>query len=105
MATMPAHHQAHRHDLQAVIDAGGVHPRISCVAAPLLISPRDVAAVWLVVASAARVPEPVAAATRRPAGRIVVEVDREDRGRPRSPRTCDARGESRSGCLLRGRSW
>ena len=33
MAVMRAHQQAHRHDLRAVTDAGGVHPRISCGAA------------------------------------------------------------------------
>jgi DNA-binding IclR family transcriptional regulator len=59
-----------------VIDAGGVDPRVSCVAAPLRLSPHDVAAVWLMVSGGAGVPEAAVAATRRTAGRIASALSR-----------------------------
>jgi IclR family transcriptional regulator, acetate operon repressor len=70
LAFVRAHVQAIRGDLRPVLDTGAVHPDISCVAAPLRLSPRDVAAVWLMVPGGAGVPEPVVAAARRTAGRI-----------------------------------
>jgi IclR family transcriptional regulator, acetate operon repressor len=69
-AVVRAQTQARHGDLRPVIDAGGVHPGISCAAAPLRLSPRDVAVVWLMVPGGAGVPEPVVAAARRTAGRI-----------------------------------
>jgi IclR family transcriptional regulator, acetate operon repressor len=69
-ASVRAHAQAHRGDMRPVIDAGEADPRVSCVAAPLRLSPRDVAAVWLMVPGGAGVPAPFVAATRRTAGRI-----------------------------------
>ncbi|MFJ9007907.1 helix-turn-helix domain-containing protein [Streptomyces canus] len=76
LAAVRAHRQAHRGDLRPVIDAGGNDPRVSCLAAPLRISPHDVAALWLMVPGPAGVPEPVVAATRRTAGRIATQLSR-----------------------------
>jgi IclR family transcriptional regulator, acetate operon repressor len=59
-----------------VLDAGGVHPRVSCVAAPLKLSPQDVAAVALIVPGGAGVPSAYVAATRRTAGRIASALSR-----------------------------
>jgi IclR family transcriptional regulator, acetate operon repressor len=73
-AAVRAHEQAHRGDMRPVIDAGDVDPRVSCVAAPLRLSPRDVAAVWLMVPGGEGVPAPVVAATRRTAGRIASQL-------------------------------
>ncbi len=70
LAFVRAHAQASRGDLRPVVDAGVVHPGSSCAAAPMRLSPRDVAAVWLMVPAGAGVPEPVVAAVRRTAGRI-----------------------------------
>jgi IclR family transcriptional regulator, acetate operon repressor len=70
LAAVRAHEQAHRGDLRPVIDAGGVDPRGSCVAAPLRLSPRDVAAVWLMLPGGAGIPAPAVPATRRTASRI-----------------------------------
>jgi IclR family transcriptional regulator, acetate operon repressor len=76
LAAVRAHEQAHRGDLRPVIDAGEVDPRVSCVAAPLRLSPRDVAAVWLMVPGGAGVPDSAVAATRRTAGRIATALSR-----------------------------
>ncbi len=76
LAAVRAHEQAHRGDLRPVIDAGEVDPRVSCVAAPLRLSPRDVAAVWLMVPGGDGVPESAVAATRRTAGRIATALSR-----------------------------
>jgi DNA-binding IclR family transcriptional regulator len=76
LAAVRAHEQARRGDLRPVIDAGAVHPEVSCVAAPLRLSPRDVAAVWLMVPGGAGVPAPIVAATRRTAGRIASGLSR-----------------------------
>jgi IclR family transcriptional regulator, acetate operon repressor len=76
LAAVRAHEQAHRGDLRPVIDAGEVDPRVSCVAAPLRLSPRDVAAVWLMVPGGSGVPEAEVAATRRAAGRIASRLSR-----------------------------
>jgi IclR family transcriptional regulator, acetate operon repressor len=70
LAVVRAHAQASFGDLRPVLDAGGAHPGISCAAAPLRLSPRDVAVVWLMVPGGAGVPDPVLAAARRTAGRI-----------------------------------
>jgi IclR family transcriptional regulator, acetate operon repressor len=70
LAFVRAHAQAMRGDLRPVIDVGAAHPAISCVAAPMRLSPRDVGAVWLMVPGGAGVPEPVVTAARRTAGRI-----------------------------------
>jgi IclR family transcriptional regulator, acetate operon repressor len=69
-AAVRAHAQARRSDLRPVLEAGLVHPGVSCVAAPLRLSPRDVGAVWLMVPGGGGVPEPLVAAARRTAGRI-----------------------------------
>lgn len=76
IAVMRAHEQAQRGDLRPVIDAGDVDRRVSCVAAPLRISPRDVAAVWLMVPGGSGVPAPLVAATRRTAGRIASRLSK-----------------------------
>ncbi len=70
MAVVRAHEQARRGDMRAVVDAGGIHPDLSCVAAPMKVSSRDVAVVWLMVPGGAGVPEPAILATRRIAGVI-----------------------------------
>jgi IclR family transcriptional regulator, acetate operon repressor len=69
-AAARAHAQAHRGDMRPVVDAGDVDRRVSCVAAPLRLSPRDIAAVWLMVPGGAGVAAPMVAATRRTAARI-----------------------------------
>jgi IclR family transcriptional regulator, acetate operon repressor len=74
-----AHEQARRGDLRAVVEAGTVDRRISCVASPLRLSPRDIAVVWLMVPGGAGVPAPVVAATRRTAGRIAAGLSRPGR--------------------------
>ena len=76
LASVQAHERAHRGDLRPVIDAGGAHPRVSCVAAPMRISPRDVAAVLLMVPGRGGVPASVVEATRRTAGRIASRLSR-----------------------------
>jgi IclR family transcriptional regulator, acetate operon repressor len=76
LAALRAHQQARRGDMRAVIDAGAVDPRVSCVAAPLRLSPRDVAAVQLMVPGGAGVPSAFVAATRRTAGRIASTLSR-----------------------------
>ncbi len=83
VAAVRAHAQAHRGDLRPVIDAGRVHPDISCVAAPLRLSPRDVGAVWLMLPGGAGVPDPAVAAARRTAARIASALSR--RTLPGSP--------------------
>ena len=74
LAALRAHEQAHRGDLRPVIDAGGVVPGVSCVAAPLRLSRGDVGAVWMIVPSGEGVPAPLVAATRRTAGRIASQL-------------------------------
>ncbi|MFJ9007942.1 helix-turn-helix domain-containing protein [Streptomyces canus] len=76
LAAVRAHRQAHHGDLRPVIDAGDNDPRVSCVAAPLRISPHDVAAVWLMVPGGTGVAAPMVAATRRTAGRIATQLSR-----------------------------
>jgi DNA-binding IclR family transcriptional regulator len=76
IAALRAHEQARRGDLRAVIDAGAVDPRVSCVAAPLRLSPNDVAAVQLMVPGSGGVPSAFVAATRRTAGRIASALSR-----------------------------
>jgi IclR family transcriptional regulator, acetate operon repressor len=69
-AVVRAHEQARRGDMRPVVDAGAVDRRVSCVAAPFRISPRDVAVVWLMVPGGAGVDASAVAATRSAAGRI-----------------------------------
>jgi IclR family transcriptional regulator, acetate operon repressor len=76
MAASRAHARAHDGDLRPVVDIGRVHPGISCAAAPLRLSPRDVGAVWLMVPDGTGVPGPAVAATRRTAGRIASALPR-----------------------------
>ena len=76
LAALRAHEQAHRGDLRPVLDAGGVHPELSCVAAPLRLSPGDVGAVWIMVPGGGGVAAPLVAATRRTAGRIASQLSR-----------------------------
>ena len=70
LASLRAHEQAHRGDLRPVLDVGGVHPELSCVAAPLRLSPGDVGSVWIMVPDGDGISAPFIAATRRTAGRI-----------------------------------
>jgi IclR family transcriptional regulator, acetate operon repressor len=70
LAAVRAHEQARRGDLRPVIDAGDVDRRVSCVAAPFRLSPRDVAVVWLMVPGGTGAPASTVAATRRTVGRI-----------------------------------
>lgn len=70
LAAVRAHEQARKGDLRPVVDAGEVDRRVSCVAAPLRLSSRDVAVVWLMVPGGTGVPASTVAATRRTAGRI-----------------------------------
>lgn len=74
VATVRAHRRARHGDLRPVVDAGGGHPRISAAAAPLRISPRDVAAVLLMVPGRGGVAAPLVEATRRTAARIASQL-------------------------------
>jgi DNA-binding IclR family transcriptional regulator len=76
LASLRAHEQAHRGDMRPVLDLGGVHPEVSCVAAPLRLSHGDVGAVWMMVPGGGGVPPPLVAATRRTAGRIASQLSR-----------------------------
>jgi DNA-binding IclR family transcriptional regulator len=76
LASLRAHEQAHRGDLRPVLDVGGVHPELSCVAAPLRLSHGDVGAVWMTVPGDGGVPPHWVAATRRTAGRIASQLSR-----------------------------
>jgi DNA-binding IclR family transcriptional regulator len=75
-AAARAHEHAHRGDMRPVVDAGAVDRRVSCVAAPFRLSPRDVAAVWLMLPGGTGVPASAVAATRRTAGRIASQLPR-----------------------------
>lgn len=79
LASIRAHEQAHHGDLRPVIDAGGVDPRVSCVAAPLLLSPHDAGAVSLMMPGAHGVTDLGVRATRRTAGRIATELSKQGR--------------------------
>jgi DNA-binding IclR family transcriptional regulator len=70
MATARAFVQARRGNLRPVIEAGEVHPKVSCVAVPLRLPARKTAAVWLMVPGAAGVPAPLVVAAGRTAARI-----------------------------------
>lgn len=74
LAVVRAHERARRGDLRPVVDAGRADSRISCVAAPLRLSPRDVATVKLMVPGRAGVPAPLVDATRRTAARIAAQL-------------------------------
>jgi hypothetical protein len=74
VASPRAQARARRGDLRPVTDAGGADPRISCVAAPMRISPRDVGAVLLMVPGRGGVPTPLVEATRRTAARIASQL-------------------------------
>jgi hypothetical protein len=76
LATVRAHEQAHRGDMRPVIDSGHVDARVNCVAAPLRLSPRDVAVVGLMMPGGAPVPAHAVAATRSAAGQIVSELSK-----------------------------
>jgi DNA-binding IclR family transcriptional regulator len=77
LASLRAHEQAHRGDLRPVLDIGGVHPDLSCVAAPLRLSHGGVGAVWMMVPDGGGVPAPLVVATRRTAGRIASQLSRQ----------------------------
>lgn len=70
MATARAFVQARGGDLRPVIEAGQVHPKVSCAAVPLRLTARRTAAIWLMVPGNAGVPAPLVVATRRTAARI-----------------------------------
>jgi IclR family transcriptional regulator, acetate operon repressor len=76
LAAVRAHKAAHRGDLRPVIDAGGTDPRVSCVAAPLRLSPHDTGSVWLMVPGGAGVADVAVTATRRTAGKIATELSK-----------------------------
>lgn len=76
LASARACTRAHRGDLRPVVDVGAVHPGISCVAAPLRLSPRDVGAVGLMVPGGVGVSDLALAATRRTADRIASALSR-----------------------------
>ncbi|MBP2367535.1 helix-turn-helix domain-containing protein [Pseudonocardia parietis] len=73
-AALRAHEQARRGDMRPVIEAGTVDPRISCVAAPLRLSPVDVGVVGVMVPGNTGVRATAAAATRHAAGRIASQL-------------------------------
>ncbi|WP_329458020.1 helix-turn-helix domain-containing protein [Streptomyces sp. NBC_01497] len=85
LAVVRAHERAHTGDMRPVIDAGGVDPRVSCVAAPLRLSPSDTGAVSLMLPGGAGIPDPMVNATRRTAGRIATELSRPALTPPRLP--------------------
>jgi DNA-binding IclR family transcriptional regulator len=76
LASAHACARAHRGDMRPAVDAGAVHPGISCVAAPFRLSPRDVGAVGLMVPGGVGVSDLALAATRRTAGRIASALSR-----------------------------
>jgi IclR family transcriptional regulator, acetate operon repressor len=76
-ATVRAHERARQGDLRPVIDTGGVDRRVGCVAAPLRISPTDVAAVALMLPGGRGIPQEAVAATRRAAGQIAARLSTE----------------------------
>ncbi|GHJ40820.1 hypothetical protein Sm713_64290 [Streptomyces sp. TS71-3] len=76
MACIRAHEQAHRGDMQLVVDAGGANPRINCIAAPLRLSSDDVGAVWLMLPGGVAVSGANIAATHRMVARIVKQLAR-----------------------------
>jgi hypothetical protein len=62
--------------MRPVIDAGGVDPRVNCVAAPLRVSPSDTGSVLLMVPREDGITEGMIRATRQTAGRIATELSR-----------------------------
>jgi IclR family transcriptional regulator, acetate operon repressor len=76
LASARACARAHRGDLRPAVDAGSVHPGISCAAAPFRLSPRDVGAVGLMIPGGVGVSDHALAATRRTAGRIASALSR-----------------------------
>lgn len=80
LAAVRAQEAAHRGDLRPVLDAGDADPRISCVAAPLRLSPYDAGAIWLMVPGGDGVGDLAMTATRRTAGRIAADLARPPTG-------------------------
>jgi DNA-binding IclR family transcriptional regulator len=74
LASVRAQERARGGDLRPVIDMGGADLRVSCVAAPLRVSPHDVGAVSLMVPGRGGVPATLVAATRRTADRIAAQL-------------------------------
>jgi hypothetical protein len=74
IAALRAHERARCGDLRPVVDAGVTDRRVSCIAAPLRLSPRDAGAVWLMTPGGAGVPAAIVAATRRTAARIASQL-------------------------------
>jgi IclR family transcriptional regulator, acetate operon repressor len=70
LAPARAYHRARRGDLRTVLDTGAFDRRISSVAAPLRLSPQDLAVVWLILPAGTGIHASLAEATRRTAGRI-----------------------------------
>jgi DNA-binding IclR family transcriptional regulator len=74
LAVSRAHARATDHDLRPVIDAGGVHPGISCVAAPLCLGGGDVGVIWAMTPGGAGVPRALVSATRHIAERVAAQL-------------------------------
>lgn len=70
LAAVRVFRQARNGDFRAAIDAGRTHPKISCCAAPLRVTPTNIAVVWLMLPSGDGIPDAMVAAARRTAGRI-----------------------------------
>ncbi|MFE4174037.1 helix-turn-helix domain-containing protein [Streptomyces sp. NPDC056909] len=91
LALIRAQEAAHLGDMRPVLDAGEADPCVSCVAAPLRLSPRDTGAVWVMVPGGDGVSDHVVAATRRTAGLITTGLSAGPRPRGRAPKDRDPR--------------
>ncbi|MGW6740076.1 hypothetical protein ACWGDX_04870 [Streptomyces sp. NPDC055025] len=91
LALIRAQDAARSGDMRPVLDAGEADPYVSCVAAPLRISPRDTGAVSVMVPGGDGVSDHVVAATRRTVGLITTGLSAEPRPRGRAPKDRDPR--------------
>lgn len=73
-ASSRAQARARAGDLRMVIDAGGTDPALSCAAAPLRLSRRDVAAVWVITPGRTGITAETIAATRHTARSIASQL-------------------------------
>jgi DNA-binding IclR family transcriptional regulator len=76
MAVLKALVQARTGDTRPVVDVGGGHPEVSCVAAPLRLSASERAAVWMMLPRDRQVPNEAVPAIRRAAHRIMQDHSR-----------------------------
>jgi DNA-binding IclR family transcriptional regulator len=70
MAVVKALARTHTGDTRPIIDVGGGHPEVNCVAVPLRLPASERAALWLMLPRNSRVPNEAVPAIRRAAHRI-----------------------------------